>query len=170
MRNPVEIEPLVFTLKSGSQRTEIVFLNQNLAIRAASIVRDFHADLLGALSHRLFDLVDEARNRLRPIEFDENALDGVGAPAQPACPSRTRMAVEQILYRICRILGRVRDGRAGSDIDFIAGAGRRPISGQGSFAKRRAVRHVLLSTIGTGIHPPENRETLVRASRRRAEL
>lgn len=170
MRSPVEIEALVFTLKSGSQGTEIVFLNQNLAICVASIVRNFHADFLGAVSHRLFDLVDEARNRPGPIKFDENALDGVGALAQPTCASRTRMAVEQILYWICRILGRASDGRAASDIDFIAGACRRHISGQGSFAKRRAFRHLLLSTIGTGVHPPENRETLVVPGLRRGGI
>ena len=33
------------------------FLNQNLAMRPASIVRDFHADLLRRVPHCLFDFV-----------------------------------------------------------------------------------------------------------------
>jgi hypothetical protein len=52
MGNPMEIETPFFALKSTSSGTEVIFLNQNLAIRLASIVRDFDADLLGALPGR----------------------------------------------------------------------------------------------------------------------
>jgi hypothetical protein len=45
MGNLPQIKALVFALKGGSPGTEIVFLNQNLAIRPASIVR------LGLLCH-----------------------------------------------------------------------------------------------------------------------
>jgi hypothetical protein len=55
MGNLRQIEALVFALKGGSPGTEIVFLNQNLAIRPASIVRRFHAHLLGAFAPRLLD-------------------------------------------------------------------------------------------------------------------
>ena len=57
MGHPVEINALFFALKGGSVGTEIVFLNQNLAIHPTSIVRDFHADLLRRVPHCLFDFV-----------------------------------------------------------------------------------------------------------------
>jgi len=60
MANLAEIKALFFALKGGSPRTEIVFLNQNLAIHPTSIVRDFHADLLRTVPHCLFDFVVEA--------------------------------------------------------------------------------------------------------------
>jgi hypothetical protein len=46
VRNQAEIKALFFALKGGSPGTEIVFLNQNLPIRPASIIRGFHAHLL----------------------------------------------------------------------------------------------------------------------------
>jgi len=88
MGHAVEINALFFALKGGSVGTEIVFLIQNLSIRPASIVRDFHADLLRTVPHCLFDFVVEARNRLRLVKFNDNALDGVGACARPPRASR----------------------------------------------------------------------------------
>jgi hypothetical protein len=41
MGNLRQIEALVFALKGSSPEAEIVFLDQNLAIRPASIVRGF---------------------------------------------------------------------------------------------------------------------------------
>jgi hypothetical protein len=58
MGNLRQIEALVFALKGGSPGAEIVFLDQNLAIRPASIVRRFRAHLLGAFAHHLLDFVD----------------------------------------------------------------------------------------------------------------
>src|SRR5215471_8385469 len=76
MGHPVEIKALFFVLKGGSPRTEIVFLNQNLPICPSSVVRNFRRDLLRTLPHRLFHFVDEARNRLRAVEFSDNSFDG----------------------------------------------------------------------------------------------
>ena len=45
--------------QGGSPRAEVVFLNQNLAVRSAAVLRGFHAYFLGALAPRLLDLVDE---------------------------------------------------------------------------------------------------------------
>jgi hypothetical protein len=102
MGNPVDINSLFFPLKGSSPRTEIVFLNQNLAIRRASIVRDFHADLLGAVPHRLFDFVDEP------------AISSVAGQIQRECArrcrgalvraSRARTFIEQILNGVSRVL------------------------------------------------------------------
>jgi hypothetical protein len=36
--NPAEVKALAFTLKGVPSGTEIIFLNQNLAIRSASII------------------------------------------------------------------------------------------------------------------------------------
>ena len=69
MSNLPQIKALVFALKGGSPGTEIVFLNQNLAILPASIVRRFHAHLLSAFAHRLLDFVDEPRDRPRLVKF-----------------------------------------------------------------------------------------------------
>jgi hypothetical protein len=44
-----EIEALFFALIGGSPRAEVVFLNQNLAVRSAAVFRGFHAYFLGAL-------------------------------------------------------------------------------------------------------------------------
>jgi hypothetical protein len=38
-----EIEALFFVLVGGSPGAEVIFLNQNLAVRSAAILRDFHA-------------------------------------------------------------------------------------------------------------------------------
>jgi hypothetical protein len=105
MGNPVEINVLFFALEGRSYSTEVVFLNQNLAIRPAAIVRDFHADLLCTVPHGLFDFVDDPRNRLWPVKFNENALDGVGARARPTRASRARTAIEQILNRVSLVFG-----------------------------------------------------------------
>src|ERR1700746_22185 len=57
MGDLAEIEALFFALIGGSPGAEVVFLNQNLAVRSATILRDFHAHLLGTFPHRLPDLV-----------------------------------------------------------------------------------------------------------------
>src|SRR5580693_5802850 len=84
MANLAEIEALFFALVGGSPGAEVVFLNQNLAVRSAAVLRDFHAHFLGALPHRLLDLIDEARDRLRPVKLNDDVFDGVGASADPA--------------------------------------------------------------------------------------
>ena len=58
---------------------EGVFLNQNLAVYPTFILRDFHAYFLSTLLHRLFDLIDEPRYRLRLVKCYNDMLDGVGA-------------------------------------------------------------------------------------------
>ena len=105
MGHPVEIKALFFVLKGGSPRTEIVFLNQNLPICPSSVVRNFRRDLLRTLPHRLFHFVDEARNRLRAVEFNDNSFDGVGACARPTRASGSRTFIEQILNRVGWVLG-----------------------------------------------------------------
>ena len=94
MSNLAQIKALVFALKGGSPGTEIVSLNQNLAIRPASIVRRFQAHLLGAFAHRLLDFVDEPRDRPRLVKFHHDVFRRVGTradqrvPPGPDCPSR----------------------------------------------------------------------------------
>src|SRR4051794_89065 len=100
MGNPVEIKALVFALIHGSAGTEGVFLNQNLPIRSASVLRDFNAYFLGTLSCRLFDFVHQPRDRLRLVKFNDDMLNGVGAGAHPTCRARAGMSVEQILNRV----------------------------------------------------------------------
>src|SRR5262249_16375968 len=92
-------------LKAGSSRTEIVFLNQDLPIRPASIVGGFHPHLLRSLAHRLFDLVNEPRNRLRPVEFHHDVLGGVGPRPDPARASRTEQSIKEIFNWVSGILG-----------------------------------------------------------------
>jgi hypothetical protein len=103
MGNPVEIKSLFFALVRGSPGAEIIFLNQNLAIRSSSALRDFNAYFLGTLSHRLFDFVHETRDCLRLVEFYDDMLDGVGARANPTGGPRAGMSVEQVLNRVIRV-------------------------------------------------------------------
>ena len=93
MGDLAEIEALFFALVGGSPGAEVVFLNQNLAVRSAAVLRDFHAHFLGALPHRLLDLIDEARDRLRPVKLNDDVFGGVGASADPAGGSRTAASV-----------------------------------------------------------------------------
>jgi len=79
-----EIEALFFVLVGGSPGAEVIFLNQNLAVRSAAILRDLRAYFLGTLPHRLLDLVHEARDRLRAVKFHDDVLDGVRARTDPA--------------------------------------------------------------------------------------
>ena len=53
MSDLAEIEALFFALVGGSPGAEVVFLNQNLAVRLAAVFRDVHAHFLGTLPHRL---------------------------------------------------------------------------------------------------------------------
>src|ERR1700720_3287622 len=93
MGDLAEIEALFFALIGGSPGAEVVFLNQNLAVRSAAVLRDLHAHFLGTLPHRLLDLIDEARDRLRPVKLNDDVFGGVGASADPAGGSRTAASV-----------------------------------------------------------------------------
>ena len=99
-----EIEALFFALISGSTGAEVVFLNQNLAVRLAAVFRGFHAYFLGTLARRLLDLVDEARDRLQPVNLDDNVLGSVGASAHPARRSGATASVQHVFDRVSRIL------------------------------------------------------------------
>src|SRR5215813_13472144 len=105
----VEIEALFFALVGGSPGAEIVLLNQNLAVRPAAVLRDFHAHFLGTLPHRLLDLIDKARDRLRPVKLNDDVFGGVGASADPARGAGPAAAVQHMLDRMSRILGRIGD-------------------------------------------------------------
>ena len=76
------------------------FLNQNLTIRPASIVRRFQAHLLGAFAHRLLEFVDEARDRPRLVKFHHDVFRRVGTRADPARPSRAGLSIEDIFNRV----------------------------------------------------------------------
>jgi hypothetical protein len=104
MANLLEVESLFFALVGGSPGAESVLLNQDLAVRSASIVRDFHAHLLGALAHCLFDLVHEPRDGLRLIELHYDLLDHVGARTDPTRGSGAGPSVQQVFDRVGRIL------------------------------------------------------------------
>jgi len=68
MGDLAKIEALFFALISGSPGAEVVFLNQNLAVRLAAVLRDFHAYFLGTLPHLLLDFIEDARDRLRSVK------------------------------------------------------------------------------------------------------
>jgi hypothetical protein len=104
MAHLLEIESLFFVLVGGSPGAEGVLLNQDLAVRSASILRDFHAHFLGALAHCLFDLVHELRDGPGPIKFHHDLLNHVGARADPSRGSRTGASVQQVFDRVARIL------------------------------------------------------------------
>ena len=94
-----EIKALFFALVGGSPRAEGVFLNQNLAVRSTSVLRDFYAYFLGTLSRRLFDLIHEPRDRLRLVKFRDDVLNGVRARG-----SRAGASAQQMLDWVRRIL------------------------------------------------------------------
>src|SRR5205807_6310305 len=104
MGDLAEIEALFFALIGGSPGAEVVFLNQNLAVRLAAVFRGFHAYFLGTLARRLLDLVDKARDRLRPVKLNDNVLGSVGASAAPARRSGAAASVQHVLDRVSRIL------------------------------------------------------------------
>src|ERR1700730_2867272 len=104
MSDLAEIEVLFFALIGGSPGSEVVFLNQNLAVRSAAILRDFHAYFLGTLPHCLLDLVHEARDRLRPVKFHDGVLNGVGTRTDPACGSGAAASVQHMVDRVSGIL------------------------------------------------------------------
>src|SRR5712671_68903 len=120
MGDLAEIEALFFALIGGSPGAEVVFLNQNLAVRLAAVFRGCHAYFLGTLARRLLDLVDEARDRLRPVKLNDNVLGSVGASAAPARRSGAAASVQHVIDRVSRILGCVGDRRAAGDIDLGA--------------------------------------------------
>jgi hypothetical protein len=104
MAQLVEIEPLFFALVGGSPGAEGVLLNQNLAVRSASIVRDFHAYLLGALAQRLFGLIHEPGNGLRLIKLHHDLLDCIGACTDPTRSSGAGPPVQQMFDWVSGIL------------------------------------------------------------------
>ncbi|HEX3422419.1 MAG TPA: hypothetical protein VHS33_03330 [Sphingomicrobium sp.] len=71
----------------------------------ASIVRRFHAHLLGAFAPRLLDFVDEPRDRLWLVKFHHDVFGRVGTSAHPARPSRAGLSIEQIFNRVSEVLG-----------------------------------------------------------------
>src|ERR1700720_265866 len=100
MGDLAEIEALFFALIGGSPGAEVVFLNQNLAVRSAAVLRDLHAHFLGTLPHRLLDLIDEARDRLRPVKLNDDVFGGVGASADPPRGSGPAGSVQHMLDRV----------------------------------------------------------------------
>src|SRR5215510_6306130 len=98
------VEAPFFALVGGSPGAEGVFLNHDLAVRSTSILRDLHADFLGALSQCLLDLVREPRDRLRLIKFHDDVLDGIGTRADPTRGSGAGASIKQMLDRVGRIL------------------------------------------------------------------
>jgi hypothetical protein len=145
MGNAVQIKALFFSLIRGSPGAEIVFLNQDLAICPRSVFRDFYAHLLGPFTRRLLDLVHETRDCLRLIEFHDEMLDGIEARAHPTRGSRAGLSVKQMLNRVGRIFGGVRNRRAPGDIDLV-GSATAPsrIGFERSLAKARNIRHLPL--------------------------
>ena len=99
-----KIEAQFFALVSGSPGAEIVFLNQNLAVRSTSIFRDFDADFLGPLSHGLLDFVYQPRDRLRLVKFYYNALDCIRTRTYPTRNSGSVATVECMLDRVGWVL------------------------------------------------------------------
>ena len=84
MGDLAEIEALFFALIGGSPGAEVVFLNQNLAVRLAAVFRDVQAHFLGTLPQRLLDLIEKARDRLRPVKFNDDVFNSVGTRTDPA--------------------------------------------------------------------------------------
>jgi hypothetical protein len=99
-----KVEALFFALVRGSPGAEGVLLNQDLAIRSAPILRDFHADLLGALALCLLDLVQESGDGLRLIKLYHDLLGRVGARTAPARCSGAGASVQQVFDRVGLIL------------------------------------------------------------------
>ena len=58
-----KVEAQFFALMGGSPGAEVVFLNEELAIRLTSIFGDLDADFLSPLSHGLLNFVDQTRDR-----------------------------------------------------------------------------------------------------------
>src|SRR6516164_659391 len=144
-----EVEALFLALVSRSPGTEIIFLNQDLAIGAASVLRDLHAHFLGAFSLRLLNLVDEPRDRLRPVEFHEDMLDDIGTRSDPTRGFRAGVTVQQMLDRVVRRFRRVSDRRAADDVDLARSTGIRRRTGcQWSLAKLRKVHHSVRQKVG----------------------
>jgi hypothetical protein len=104
MANLVKVQPQFFALVGGSPGAEGVLLNQGLAVRVASIFRDFHAYLLGALAHRLFDLIHEPGSGQWSIKLHHDLLDHVGACTDPTRGSGAGSAVQKMFDRMSRIL------------------------------------------------------------------
>src|ERR1700730_11973628 len=105
MGDLAEIEALFFALVGGSPWAEFVFLNQYLAVRLTAVLRDFHAHFLGTLPHRLLDLIAEARDRLRLVKLNDDALESVGARTDPARGSAAAGSIQPVVDGVSRILG-----------------------------------------------------------------
>src|SRR5262249_5143151 len=91
MSDLAEIEALFFALVGGSPGAEVVFLNENLAVRLGAVFRDFDAHFLGTLPHRLLDLINEPRDRLRPVKLNDDCSTVSGrALTQRVAPEPSR--------------------------------------------------------------------------------
>src|SRR6516165_4192748 len=133
-----KVEAQLFELVSGSRRAEVVFLNQDLAVRSTSIFRDFDADFLGPLFYWLLHLIHQSRDRLRLVKFHDDPLDGIRTRTDPTCSSRPGASIQQMLDRVSRVLRRISDRRATGDVELIGSTGaRRRIGSQQSLAKSR---------------------------------
>jgi hypothetical protein len=71
-----------------------------LAIRSASILRDFHAHLLGTLPCCFFDLVYEPREDLGLIKLHQDLLDRIGTSTGPTRGSGAGASVKQVFDRV----------------------------------------------------------------------
>ena len=105
MSDLAEIEALFFALIGGSPGAEVVFLNQNLAVRLAAVFRDVHAHFLGTLPQRLLDLIEKARDRLGPVKLNDDVLNDVGMRTDPARGSGAAASVQHMLDGVGWILG-----------------------------------------------------------------
>ena len=105
MSDLAEIEALFFALVGGSSGAEVVFLNENLAVRLGAVFRNFDAHFLGTLPYRLLDLIDEARDRLRPVKLNDDVFNDVGTRTDPARGSGAVASVQHMLDGVSRILG-----------------------------------------------------------------
>src|SRR5262249_47529486 len=95
---PVEAQGLA--LIGGSPRTEVIFLNQDLAFRSTSIFRDLDPDFLGPLSKGLLNLIHQPRDRLWLVKFHNDTLDRIRARTDPTGSAETGASVEQMLDRV----------------------------------------------------------------------
>jgi hypothetical protein len=104
MANLVKLEPLFFTLISGSRRAEIILLVQNLPIGSTSILGNFHTNFLGTLPFCFFDLVEEPGECLGTVKLHQNLLDLIGSSTAPTRCSGAGAPVKQMFDRMSRIL------------------------------------------------------------------
>ncbi len=115
------VKVLFFTLVGGAVRAEGIVLSEDLPIWPPSSETSARTCWVRS---RISSSTSYAssRDRLRLIKFDDNALDGVEARADPARGSRAAASVQHMLDRMSRIFGRVSDRRAADDVDLAVGS------------------------------------------------